>query len=271
MATSAPGLFTSSLPELYERFLVEPLFRPFGEELLKRANLRPRDRVLDVACGTGLIARLAHEVIGDRARVVGVDASPGMLGIARTAAPTIDWRQGDAAQLPSVDDQSFDLVTCHQGLQFFADRAAAIREMRRVLAPEGRVAVGTWRPIDEVPLIGDLQRVAERHVGPINDQRHSLGAVAALTALLADGGFRTIHVETIVRRVRMSGTHEVFARLNAMAIVGMSAAGKTMNDEQRSEAITAVTADSIEALQPYLEDNDLVFDIGSNIAVARLT
>ena len=271
MATFPSGLFTSSLPELYERFLVEPLFRPFAEELLNRASLRHHDRLLDVACGSGIVARLAQQLIGDHGRIVGVDASPGMLGIARAVAPAIDWREGDAARLPVADDHSFDLVTCHQGLQFFSDKAAAIREIRRVLAPSGRVAIGTWRPIEEFPLIRDLQRVAERHVGPISDQRHSLGDAAAIRTLLADGGFRTIHVETVVRRIRMSSSPDVFARLNAMAVVGMSAAAKTMTDEQRAEVIAAVSADSVEALQSYREGDDLVFDIGSNIAVARLS
>jgi ubiquinone/menaquinone biosynthesis C-methylase UbiE len=269
MATSAPTLFTSSLPELYERFLVQPLFRPFAEELLHRAGVRPDDRLLDVACGTGIVARLAQDIITGRGHIVGIDASSAMLGIARAVAPTIDWREGDAARVPDADDHSFDLVMCHQGLQFFPDKGGAIREMHRVLAPGGRIAIGTWRPIEEVPLVQDLQRVAERHVGAIVDQRHSLGDAAEIRSLLADGGFRAIHIETVVRRIRIGG--EIFARLNAMAVVGMSAAAKRMNDEQRAAAIAAVTAESIAALQPYLEGDDLVFDIGSNLAVARLS
>src|SRR5262245_54249490 len=126
MAASAHGFFTSSLPELYERFLVEPLFRPFSEVLLDRAALRDNDRLLDVACGTGIVARLALQKLGDRGRIVGVDASPAMLAIARAAAPAIDWRDGDAARLPIGNDEVFDLVSCHQGLQFFADKPAAI-------------------------------------------------------------------------------------------------------------------------------------------------
>jgi ubiquinone/menaquinone biosynthesis C-methylase UbiE len=258
------------LPELYERFLVEPLFRPFAEELLRRASLRHEDRVLDVACGTGIVARLAQQTVRDRGSIVGIDASPGMLAAARAAAPGIDWREGDAGRLP-IDDHSFDLVTCHQGLQFFPDKPAAIKEMRRVLAPDGRVALATWRPVDEVPLVRDLQRVAERHVGPIVDQRHSLGDAGAIRTLLTDAGFRAIHIETVARRIRMSGDPGVFARLNAMAVVGMSAAAKTMTDEQRAEAIAAVAADSVEALQPFIAGSDLVFEISSNIAVSRLT
>ena len=72
MTTTNSGLFTASLPELYEKFLVEPLFRPFAEALLERAGLRGQDRLVDVACGTGIVARLAHAVIGEGGRIVGV-------------------------------------------------------------------------------------------------------------------------------------------------------------------------------------------------------
>src|SRR5262249_21040910 len=148
MTTADQGLFTLSLPELYERFLVEPLFRPFAQELLDRTALAPTERLLDLACGTGIVARLAHEVVADRGRLVGVETSPKMLAVARSVAPTIEWRQGDAALLPIDRDEAFDVVTCHQGLQFFPDKPAAVREMRRVLAARGRVAIATWQSVD---------------------------------------------------------------------------------------------------------------------------
>jgi ubiquinone/menaquinone biosynthesis C-methylase UbiE len=97
MAASPPGLFSSSLPEIYERYLVAPLFRPFAQELLDRVGIGQNVRLLDIACGTGIVARLAQDIAGDRARIVGVDVSPGMLAMARSMAPTIDWREGDAA------------------------------------------------------------------------------------------------------------------------------------------------------------------------------
>jgi ubiquinone/menaquinone biosynthesis C-methylase UbiE len=270
MATSARALFTASLPDLYERYLVEPLFRPFAEQLLAVARVQHHDRLLDVACGSGIVARLAEPLIGEHGRIVGVDASPAMLAIARAAAPAIDWREGDAARLPIADGDSFDVVTCHQGLQFFTDRGAALCEMRRVLAPGGRVAIGTWRPIEECPLVRDLQHVAEQHVGPIADRRHSLGDADAIRTLLDDAGFRPIRIDTVVRTIRMNDGAGVFARLNAMAVVGMSAAAATMNDEQRAQARDRITTDSVNAMQGYCEGSDLVFDIGSNIAVAFL-
>jgi ubiquinone/menaquinone biosynthesis C-methylase UbiE len=263
------GLLSSSLPELYERFLVGPLFRPFAQELLARAGFAQHERLLDVGCGTGIVARLAQEKTGDHGRLVGVDASPAMIAIAKSVAPAIDWRQGDAAQLPTNEDETFDIVTCHQGLQFFRDRPSAIREMRRVLAPRGRLAVATWRAVDEVPLVRDLQVVAERYLGPVVDQRHSLGDADIIKGLLANADLHAIQVETVARTIRMSGGADTFVQLNTMAIVGMSSTAKSMTQEQRAQVSGAIVHDSIAALQPYVEDGDLVFDLSSNVAIGQ--
>lgn len=263
MATA--DLFTLSLPELYERFLVEPLFRPFAEELLDRTGLAGAERLLDVACGTGIAARVARQRVGDRGRLVGIDASPAMLDIAKSVAPSIEWRRGDAALLPVGPNEAFDIVTCHQGLQFFPDKPAALREMRRVLAPGGRVAIATWRPLDDVPLIRDLHRVAERHLGTFTDFRHSLGDGDALKRLLSDAGLQRVQVETVTRTARFGGGAEVLGRLNTMAVVGMSPAAKRMTDEERAHVTEAIARDSVNALQEYVDGTELVFSLGTNI------
>jgi ubiquinone/menaquinone biosynthesis C-methylase UbiE len=269
MAATPEGLFSASLPELYERFLVEPLFRPFAEVLIDRVGLAEGDRLLDVACGTGIVARLAHQRLGDRGRVVGVDASPAMLAMAKSVAPQIDWREGDAARLPVGGGETFDAISCHQGLQFFADKSAAVSEMRRVLAPGGRLAIGTWRPVADIALMRDLHRVAERHLGPSVDQRHSFGDPDAMKQLLEGAGFTDVRVEAVTRTVRMTGA-DVFPRLNTMAIVGMSAAAKAMSDEQRANVVAAITKDSIDATSRYVEGDDFVFDLVSNLAIAKM-
>jgi ubiquinone/menaquinone biosynthesis C-methylase UbiE len=257
------------MPEMYERFLVSPLFRPFAEELLAQASLREGDRLLDVACGTGIVARLAQEALRARGRIVGIDASLGMLAIARTVAPAIEWRHGDAIRLPVDEGEVFDVVTCHQGLQFVPDKAAAIREMRRVVAPSGRLALGTWRPVEDIPLIRDLQRVAERHLGPIVDQRHSFGDGAMIAQLLADAGWDAIRSNTVTRTIRISNGTATFPRLNATALVGMSTAAKAMSDEQRTTIVAAIADDSVDVLDPYRDASDLVFDLCTTIAVAE--
>ena len=164
-----------SFPQIYEQALVGPLFRPWVDSLLEGVELGPGDRVLDIACGTGIVARLARERLGATARVVGIDVNPQMLAVARRVAPAIDWREGDAGVLPLGSDEQFDVVLCQQGFQFFQDRAAAARQMRRALVRGGRLGVSTWRPDEEFPLLRQLREIAERHLGPVDDRRHSLG------------------------------------------------------------------------------------------------
>ena len=197
MALPAYANNQQTFPAMYEQWLVGPLFRPFAEVLLDRLQPRAGERVLDVACGTGIVARLARERVGDGSAVVGVDVSPGMLDVARAVGPAVTWREGSALALPLAAGEVFDVVTCQQGLQFFPDRPAAAGEMRRALAPGGRIGVATWRSAAEVPLFAALQQVAERHLGPVADQRHGFGDGAALAALLRDAGLHDVTVETV--------------------------------------------------------------------------
>ena len=123
--------------ETYEKYLVPAIFGAWPPTLLRLVSPRPGDRVLDVACGTGTVARLAAEKIGPTGKVVGLDISAAMLTVAHSIpSPVgrIEWKEGDALSIPFTDG-SFDVVTCQLGLQFFPDRAKALREMKRVLVP----------------------------------------------------------------------------------------------------------------------------------------
>jgi ubiquinone/menaquinone biosynthesis C-methylase UbiE len=257
-----------TLPEIYERFLVEPLFRPFAEQLLTRLQPARDDSVLDVACGTGIVARIARTMLGSAARIVGVDAAPGMLAAARDADPTIDWREGDAAALPVHGDERFSCVTCHQGLQFFANRVAAVREMRRVLLPGGRLGVATWLSVMDIPFAGELHRAAEQHLGATVDVRHSFGDGEALAQLLAEGGFQDVRVVKVSGTVRgMDGP--TYARLNAMAVVGMSAHAKTLSDPERAAVIDRIAVDSLAVVARFTRDGAFEFALTTNMATAR--
>jgi ubiquinone/menaquinone biosynthesis C-methylase UbiE len=261
-----PGSNLPSFAELYERELVGSLFRPWAEILVERAGIRQQDRVVDVACGTGIVARLAREK--HPARVVGIDLSPQMLAVARLLAPDIEWREGSADSLPFQGEDHFDVLFCQQGLQFFADRGGAAREMYRVLAPGGRLLVATWRSLGEAPIFAELQDIAERHVGTITDRRHSFADEGELAKLLEHAGFEAVRVDQLSRSMRFPDGF-AFVRLNAMAIVGMSAAGPTLSEEERIRIAGVIAEESRPVLARYLTDHGLVFDIGSNIATAR--
>jgi len=124
----------------YERVMVPAVFTAWAKDLVEKAALALGMRVLDVACGTGIVSRLAAAQVGSTGHVVALDANEPMLAVARAQTPPmgaqIEWRQGDATHLPFPDEQ-FERVLCQHGLQYVLDRAAGLREMKRVLAPDG--------------------------------------------------------------------------------------------------------------------------------------
>jgi len=146
MSTVSYRNFTGTGAENYERYFVPAIAIPVSIDLLGTADLQSGQRVLDVACGTGLIARLAAAQVGASGSVTGVDIAPDMIDVAQRTpslpGATIEWRIGDAVSLPFPDD-SFDVVLCQMGLMFMEDRPAAVVEMRRVLAPGGSLVVNT--------------------------------------------------------------------------------------------------------------------------------
>ena len=203
-----------SAAENYEHYLVPAIFGPFAADLVELPAIRPGERVLDVACGPGVVARCAAEVVGPTGRVVGVDLNAGMLAVARTLPPApgapVEWREGDAAALP-LPDGAVDVVLCQQGLQFFPDRPAALREMRRVLSPTGRLALSTWREIGRSPGFAALAEALARHVpaavatirGPF-----ALGDADALRALVTGAGFRDVAIRPLARTIRFASAGE---------------------------------------------------------------
>jgi len=147
------------------------MFAPCATQLLDLAVVGPGERVLDVACGTGIVARraAARVGVGVGGVVTGSDVNEGMLEVAAAAATDlpvrIEWHRADATALP-LPDGAFDVVCCQQGLQFVPDPPLALREARRVLAPGGRLALAVWRAIDHHPVFAALVRALERHAGP---------------------------------------------------------------------------------------------------------
>lgn len=268
MTLPAYAMNQSNFAEMYERFLVQPLFRPWAEVLLDRVSISKGDRVLDLACGTGIVARLARERLGDKGQVVGVDLSPQMLEVGRKIEPRIEWREGNALALPFGETEKFDVLACQQGLQFFPDKPAAAGEMRRVLASGGRLAVATWRSLEEIPFFLALDRVAERHLGKVVDHRYGLGDSLVLERLLADAGFQEVRVEKLSRTMRFADG-AVFVRMNAMALVGMSAASANMSDEQRAQLVALIAKESADVLPAYADGEGTAFEISTNLAIAR--
>ena len=200
--------FTGTAAQNYQRDFVPAIAEPVSRDLLHAANLQRGERVLDVACGTGLISRLASECVGADGSVSGIDIAPDMIEVAKSvAAPDgakIDWRIADAATLPIPDD-SVDVVLCQMALMFMDNRAAAVAEMHRVLEHSGRVVINTPGRIQ--PVFELMERAIVEHVS--TDLGGFVGAVFSidkpdeLAALLRDHGFRDVSASVSTTTFRL--------------------------------------------------------------------
>ena len=150
--------------QAYEDLFVPALFSHWAAAIAAAAGIAPGKRVLDVACGTGILTRKLATLLGSSQSIVGLDITPGMLEVARRVGPDIEWKEGSAESLPFADE-SFDAVVSQFGLMFFPDRVRALREMLRVLAPGSRLAVAVWDSIDNIPAFADELKLMERLAG----------------------------------------------------------------------------------------------------------
>ena len=150
--------------EAYEEGFVPALFADWAPALVDAASLRPGQAVLDVACGTGVVAREAADRLQGQGRIIGLDLNEAMLVVARRLRPDVDWVQGDAAALP-FDDETFDVVLCQAALMFFPDPASALREMARVVKTGGTVAVQVWASRGSQTGFKPFYQAVSRHAG----------------------------------------------------------------------------------------------------------
>lgn len=199
MDRAQQGQVSRSAADVYEEFFVPALFREPAQYVATSAGLRRGQSVLDVACGTGVLAREAALVIGDAGTVTGLDRNEGMLAVARRVAPAIAWRHGLAETLPFAD-RSFDHVFSQFGLMFFDDRVAALREMRRVTRARGCLRLVVWDSLDHVPGYAAMVELLHRLFGaPAANALRApfvLGDSDTLRQLLAKAGLAGAQLRT---------------------------------------------------------------------------
>ncbi len=158
------GQVNRSAAEIYEDFFVPALFGQWPERVLRSAGLTAGHDVLDVGCGTGILARQAARHLGGTGSITGVDINEGMLAVARRATEPVTWRHAAAERLP-FPDRAFDRVFSQFALMFFADRAAALREMARVTRSGGTITLTTWAGIDLSPGYAAMVDLLRRLIG----------------------------------------------------------------------------------------------------------
>lgn len=251
--------FAKEAAENYERYFVPAIGRPVAEDLVDAAALRPGDRVLDVACGTGVVARLAAERVRPGDAVAGLDPNPGMLAVARETAPAgaaIDWHESPAEAIP-LPDGSFDVVLCGMGLQFFSDRTAGLREIRRVLAPGGRLVASLPGPAP-----APLEIMAEelsRHVGPESASFvhavFSLNDADEIRALATDAGFAEVEVRSSAKALHLPAPGDFLWQY--VESTPLAAAVAQVDEERRS----ALERDFFARCEPFVEDGGLTGEV----------
>lgn len=255
--------------ENYEAFMVPPLFAPWAEALAERGRPAPGAAILDVGCGTGVVARrFARACTG---RIVGLDATPAMLDVARAAAAreglAVEWREGTAERLPFGPE--FDLVTCQFALMFFADRGKALAEMRRVLRPGGRLALSVFQPLDRHPFYLALDRAIQGRLGASGvGEIFALGDAGALAAAVGAAGFREVSVEPASMDARFPDPGGFLAgeiEVDTAAIPSMQALGP----ETRRALVEALREEMAGPLAAVTRDGTVVMPFHGLIAMAR--
>lgn len=250
----------------YEALMVPALFGTWAPRVADAAQLRPGQRVLDLACGTGILAREAASRTRPNGSVAGLDPSPGMLEVARQLAPAVEWRQGVAESLP-FPDQSFDAVVSQFGLMFFSDRRAALHQALRVLAPEGRLAVAVWDALDNIPAyaaeVALLARLAGRQAADALRAPFAFGEREALVGLFAEAGFASIEATTVRGQAR-------FPSVRVMVEADLRGWLPVMGVVLPEAQIAQILAEAERALAPYLAPGGTaVFDTSAHIVTGR--
>lgn len=243
--------------EVYDARFVPALFAQWGPVVAAEAGLREGDRVLDVACGTGALALAAAGVVGPSGSVVGLDASPEMLAVARRKPSRIDWLEGKAEALP-LPDAGFDAVVSQFGMMFFDDRPRALREMVRVLKPGGRLAVAVCDAVENSPGYRSfallLDRLFGRQVGDAFRAPFALGDAGRLQAICREAGIGDARIVRLNGRVRFDSIGALVSTERACVWT----LGGVLSDEQFEELLREART----ALLPFVGgDGRVEFDM----------
>jgi len=261
----------ASVPKAYDEYLVPRLFEPWAKRLLDEVKLKSGEIVLDIATGPGTVARLAAARIGSQGHVFAIDLSKPMLDVARAKpaparAARIEYLQSQAAPLPGSSD-IFDAVFCHQGMQFFPNRLAALREMHRVLKPNGRAAIAVWAELERNQIFAAyhtaLRATVPEELASLMAAPFSWPDGEALQHLAEEAGFRQVRLVTPAMRMTLEGGVEQAIRAFSATPVSPRVAALS---EEVQKAFFARVRHEMSALQV---DGKIVGEMVANIIIAE--
>lgn len=269
-SSGGPGWqLEGNAPLAYDTHIVDVFLQEYSRRLVEVAAIKPGDRVLDVACGTGVVTRLAANKVGSAGQVVGFDLNAGMLTRARASRETaaaIEWRVGSATDMPFVD-ATFDCVTCQHGLQFIPDKAAALSEMHRVLADRGRTVISVWRSIEHCPWQAAIADAVERNVGSEQAAQirsaFSFGDADQLQQVIVAAGFRGVEIRIDRETIRHASIAEYVPGYISATPVAAAVAGL----DKKAQA--KITADVRDALAAYRVGDGLAAPIEAHVAIGH--
>lgn len=246
----------------YEALFVPALVGQFAPKVADAARVQKGQRVLDVACGTGVLAREVLRRVGPTGHVAGIDPVPGMIEVAKQIASAVEWRQGTAESLP-FSDKSFDAVVSQFGLMFFTDRRQAIREMLRVLTSSGRLAVAVWDSLENIPAYAApvelLQRTAGQQAADALRAPFVLGDQSELRKVFSEAGVNSVEVTT------HSGTAS-FPSIRAMVEADLRGWLPVMGVNLSEEQISQILEEAEALLGAYTtSDGQVRFDLSAHI------
>ncbi len=254
------GQVATSAAEIYEEFFVPALFSPWPSHVLNAADVESGDSVLDVGCGTGILARSALRVVGPSGSVVGVDVNEGMLQVARSKSTDVEWRQGQAESLPFAQNM-FDRVVSQFGLMFFQDRIKAVSEMIRVMKRGGKACVAVWASLSATPgyaAVADMLRdVFDAETARSIEAPYCLGDVDELETLFEKSGASNISVNTVSGKAR-------FASIDAWLYTDIK--GWTLAEVIDDDGYARLRHSAPEYLGKFVgEDGKVEFDAPANL------
>jgi ubiquinone/menaquinone biosynthesis C-methylase UbiE len=270
MNTQEQWQLTLKAAELYERYPARYILGPWAPLLVDAARVAAGERVLDVACGTGVVTRAAARRVGRTGHVVGVDRNPGMIAVARSLPATsdapIEWLERSALDL-RLDNASFDVVLCQQGLQFFPDKLVALKEMRRVLDHGGRLALSVWDTNGMGVYTGAVSAALVQFVGLEVAARFTASrkapTPAELQRLATEADFAAVVVSVSRMNLHLPRIDKFV--LDHLAATPVAAAIDAADAEARQKIGVSV----MEQLQPYADGDGITYPEETYVLTAR--